>query len=205
MDVRDVRAQEGVITWSTLVQHSPPPPKTLSWGFPKGQKKTGERSKETAMREFEEETGLTREDYILLKSYRPVYEHLLGLNEEHYHYTYFLAAVHNPTLPLAITSTNCHEVSDIRWVTVLQALELISPKNVSKRVLLQEIDAALSKGICLDDTSATSITSISTSLPSGGSGNSTTSIGSTSGGSTEFNSGTPTASNGSISEGRAST
>ena len=53
---------------------------TTEWGFPKGRRNLKETNLDCANREFQEETGLTKEDYIILNQFEPVEEIFLGTN-----------------------------------------------------------------------------------------------------------------------------
>ena len=62
----------------------------LEWGFPKGRRKKYEKNIDCAIREFEEETNLTKNDYDII--YGSPYEEIFnGTNSVKYKHIYYLA------------------------------------------------------------------------------------------------------------------
>lgn len=61
------------------------------WGVPKGRRIGSETDLETATREFTEETGYKRDDFILFDNIRPYEEFVNGTNGIQYKYVYYIA------------------------------------------------------------------------------------------------------------------
>lgn len=99
------------------------------WAFPKGHVEREETESETALREIREETGLSvtlQADFREVVSYMPT----PGVTKE---VVYFLALAEGKTL-----SCQREEVSDCRWLSGPEALELVTYDN-DRRILLSAI------------------------------------------------------------------
>ena len=118
---------------------------TPEWGFPKGRRNPREDNLACAMREFNEETGLRPYQYIVLENMEPIRETFFGNNHVHYTHIYYLAYC-SPELEVSMNKFDNHmsrEVSDIRWVSLEDALSLIRPENVEKREILLRASSIL--------------------------------------------------------------
>lgn len=121
------------ITLQYLLDTIPVKWETPEWGFPKGRRNVGETDIACAMREFQEETGLSRHEYTLFEGMDPILETFFGNNNIHYCHVYYLAFVHD-TCILQPESSN--EIGSLGWFSLKDALEKIRPTNVEKRELL---------------------------------------------------------------------
>ena len=135
------------ISWYSLCQkarlYTPP----LAWGFPKGLGMPGETALDTAQRELQEETNLTKRDYTILSKYIPLWEIFQGLNDSSYKYTYFVAQA-NGYRPVQLDPTNDiqqREISDIQWLEYNIALEQMRPADNLKRHILTRLHQELCK------------------------------------------------------------
>ncbi len=126
---------------SQFIKQSTTQWETPEWGFPKGRKNKDEYCKECALREFYEETDYSRDTVELLNNTKPFYEIFQGYNKKLYKNIYFLGKT--------LTKQNCvvnyqnkyqkFEVSDIKWVTHSEALQLIRPSCKEKIELLEKV------------------------------------------------------------------
>jgi len=66
---------------------------TPDWEFPKGKLRGNESILKCARREFQEETGLTPDQYTLFKNIKPFQEVFDGTDGKKYQYTYFIALI----------------------------------------------------------------------------------------------------------------
>ena len=64
---------------------------TPEWEFPKGRRSNRENNIQCAIREFEEESGLSSNDYTLLENVSPISETYKGSNGVNYKHVYYLA------------------------------------------------------------------------------------------------------------------
>lgn len=108
------------------------------WGFPKGRRSCKEKEVDCARREFEEESGYTRDDYILLDNVSPIAEIFYGTDGILYKHIYYVAVLKNNKKLPTILPTN-KEIGDIGWFTRDTALALIRPYHVQKKHVLSQV------------------------------------------------------------------
>lgn len=117
-----------------------------AWGFPKGRRYNQKESDmQCAIREFMEETGMSREHFRLIFT-RPYSETYTGTNEIRYKHLYYIAIVSNNAPPPSISPDNkCQqaEVGDIGWFTFEEALNMIKPYNEEKKEVLRQVNKTL--------------------------------------------------------------
>ena len=65
------------------------------WEFPKGRRNKQETNRDCAIREFNEETNYTKEDYHLIQNIIPFIEEFNGENKVRYKYIYYLGYLIN--------------------------------------------------------------------------------------------------------------
>lgn len=126
--------------------HEPP---TLfnepEWGFPKGRRNKGETDMECAVREFEEETGVHRDQIRILPSAPRIEEIYVADNNVEYTHYYFVAECASD-LELEFDQTNRNqkcEISSIRWFPLTEALQTIREYNPKKREILLSVHKLL--------------------------------------------------------------
>lgn len=108
------------------------------WGFPKGRRNPHETDMACAIREFQEETALRRQDFILIQNTQPISETFFGSNQVHYCHKYYIALCHKE-IEVMMNMTNPHmarEIGAIKWCSLDEALTRIRPDNVEKREIL---------------------------------------------------------------------
>ena len=120
-----------------LVENSMTEWKTPEWGFPKGRRNYQEDDRRCALREFEEETGLSRMNIDLVTNVIPFDEIFTGSNFKSYRHKYFIANLKNGDYN--INNFQKSEVSNMRWCTLQECLELIRPYNLEKRKIIRNI------------------------------------------------------------------
>lgn len=111
------------------------------WGFPKGRRNNFENNFTTAVREFNEETNMKKEDYFILDWVDPIEENYIGTNNIAYKHIYFLAI--SPELTnVTISTNNLHqkyEIGDIGWFTYDKAIELVRDYYSEKKKIISKI------------------------------------------------------------------
>lgn len=103
------------------------------WGFPKGRRHLREADLACAKREFCEESGFDEKDYTML-GIDAVEEVFKGTNDVHYLHRYFIAQDVSEK-ELKIDPDNLYqmnEISQIKWVNIDEACELIRDYSVEK-------------------------------------------------------------------------
>ena len=111
------------------------------WEFPKGRRNYKEKDLECAMREFEEETGISQTKIIIVENVVPFEEIFIGSNHKSYKHKYFLAYINDTEDYL--DNFQVTEVSKIEWKNIDQCLEAIRPYNLEKKKIITSINKLL--------------------------------------------------------------
>ena len=113
------------------------------WGFPKGRRTRGETDVDCAIREFYEETNITREAYVLCRnlSFEEVFT---GTNNVLYKHVYFIAFVKKDIdVAQKLTAMQKREISLVRWMSFRESRATIRPHYTRRMEILKEIEAAV--------------------------------------------------------------
>jgi 8-oxo-dGTP pyrophosphatase MutT (NUDIX family) len=95
-----------------------------------------------ALREFEEETGISRRHIHVIKNVLPYEEMFLGSNHKSYKHKYFLGYITNEE-SVSLQHYQQSEVSKIEWKTLDECLASIRPYNLEKKQLISNINKVL--------------------------------------------------------------
>uniref|UniRef100_A0A6G6ACP0 NUDIx hydrolase n=1 Tax=Borely moumouvirus TaxID=2712067 RepID=A0A6G6ACP0_9VIRU len=113
--------------------------KKPEWGFPKGRRdKRNEENLTCACREFEEETGYKKNEYIILNKIEPIEEKLVGTNGVNYRHIYYLS-LNNNNNKISTTDYDSYEIGDIKWFTYDEAIAHIRPYHIEKKKILTKV------------------------------------------------------------------
>ena len=129
------------ITLEDIVKNSHTQWDETEWEFPKGRRNFQEKDNECALREFEEETGYSRNDIILVDNLMPFEEIFIGSNHKSYKHKYYLAYMNE--IVDSLDNFQKTEVSKIQWMTIDECLESIRPYHLEKKKLISNIDNIL--------------------------------------------------------------
>jgi 8-oxo-dGTP pyrophosphatase MutT (NUDIX family) len=124
-----------------LMVHNLSPYQEPEWGFPKGRRMRGESDVDCALREFHEETNISREAYSVINNIR-LEETFTGLNGIRYRHVYFVALLRNPNLvdlKQKFTPMQRREISGIAWKSFADAEALVRPHHVERLGMLREL------------------------------------------------------------------
>jgi 8-oxo-dGTP pyrophosphatase MutT (NUDIX family) len=111
------------------------------WGFPKGRKNYQEKDLIAARREFEEETGYSKDDLKIIQNIVPFEEIFTGSNYKSYKHKYYIAKLENGANP--VNSFQDSEVSSLKWVTFNESYKIIRPYNLEKKEILSKTNRLL--------------------------------------------------------------
>jgi 8-oxo-dGTP pyrophosphatase MutT (NUDIX family) len=111
------------------------------WEFPKGRRNYQEKDLDCALREFEEETGLSKNDIKIIENVMPFEEVFIGSNHKSYKHKYFLA--YTEKIEDNLQNYQQTEVSKMDWKTLEECLESIRPYNLEKKQLIININKVL--------------------------------------------------------------
>ena len=133
--------EENNIPWNLnfYTKYIKPRWKKPEWGFPKGRRdKKAEENLSCACREFEEETGYKKNDYIVLNKIEPIEEKLTGTNGINYKHIYYLAINSNENFQ-DFGNYDEYEIGDIKWFTYEEAICYIRPYHIDKKKILTRV------------------------------------------------------------------
>jgi 8-oxo-dGTP pyrophosphatase MutT (NUDIX family) len=119
------------------------------WGFPKGRRNLKETNLDCAKREFEEESGIKKNEYNIIYQIDPLEELFSGSNNIRYKHIYYIAmAKDNINNDFTIDTNNFNQVSEIRsikWHTFVESMNIIRKYNMEKRNVLEKLHNILIK------------------------------------------------------------
>lgn len=124
-----------------LTQDVPCKYEVPEYGFPKGRKNKREDCVTCAMREFEEETGVRRGHYTIMKS-APVFEEkFIATNGAEYCHIYYLARIDDtaPTPTIDSHTKQLEEIGSVEWRTPQECKELFRPYDTSKKQVADDV------------------------------------------------------------------
>jgi len=116
------------------------------WGFPKGKREHHESDIRCALREFEEETGISRNTIDVIRNIKPVEEIYIGTDTRPYKHKYFLSVIDGENAArIPLTQFQKSEISKIAWMSPTQAIEMIRPDNQKKKDVVVQIQEVFKK------------------------------------------------------------
>ena len=130
-------------TLKSLIEESTTSWKETEWGFPKGRRNYQEKDISCALREFEEETGYQRNSLKIIQNVLPFEEIFTGSNYKSYKHRYFIAKIDANTIPQYPFQES--EVSELRWVSLNEAIKLIRSYNLEKIDILNKVNRLLNE------------------------------------------------------------
>ena len=132
------------VTLKSIVENSKTQWNETEWEFPKGRRNNKEKDLECALREFEEETGISKNKINVVENILPFEEIFIGTNHKSYKHKYFLAYMEEENEEMAdLEHYQVTEVSKIEWKTIDKCLESIRPYNLEKKKLITNINKVL--------------------------------------------------------------
>jgi 8-oxo-dGTP pyrophosphatase MutT (NUDIX family) len=133
-----------VYTLKDIVEMSNTSWNETEWEFPKGRRNQKEKDLDCALREFEEETGISKSRLTIVENILPFEEIFIGSNHKSYKHKYFLALMDNSESNIEhLNNFQITEVSKLEWKTIDRCLESIRPYNLEKRDLIVNINKVL--------------------------------------------------------------
>jgi len=156
-----IMIDNNLVTLKQLLENSNTKWTETEWEFPKGRKNYQERDLDCALREFEEETGILKENINIIENVLPFEEIYVGSNHKIYKHKYFLGFMKNGVTngtnssnnvlnsysDYDLTSYQQSEVSKLEWKTIDQCLESIRPYNLEKKTIITNVNKILQEYI----------------------------------------------------------
>ena len=115
------------------------------WGFPKGRRMRKETDVDCAVREFFEETNITRDAYTLCRNLE-FSETFQGTNGVLYKHIYFIGLLSNASvidLDQKLTVAQRREISLVSWKTFDDCRSFVRPHYTKRKELFSEIESAI--------------------------------------------------------------
>lgn len=108
------------------------------WGFPKGRRNKNENVYNCAIREFEEESGYTKDDYKVIQNIKPLVEEFIGTNGVRYKHLYYVALATNNKEPKVDENNKYQhtEIGDIAYFNFNDATCLIRPYHSDRKKII---------------------------------------------------------------------
>ena len=110
------------------------------WGFPKGRRNYMEKDISAGIREFEEETGIHRQNMDIIQNIVPYEEVFTGSNYKSYKHKYFIARIQSEE---SLENYQISEVSSLKWFSYEDANDIIRSYNLEKKDILNKINKML--------------------------------------------------------------
>lgn len=107
------------------------------WGFPKGRKNYQEKDLNCAIREFEEETGISKTKLDIISNLFPMEEIFMGSNEKSYKHKYYLAYIKDGK-DLDLNNFQKTEVSKVEWKKYDEAVKCLRDYQDEKQKIIIE-------------------------------------------------------------------
>ena len=134
-----------LVTLDTLITNSTTTWQETEWEFPKGHKNFQEKDIDTALREFEEETGYLKQNITIIDNIIPYEEIFIGSNHKSYKHKYYVAYLNDDSTILPNFQES--EVSKIDWKTLDECLISIRPYNLEKKRIITQVNYVLTNYI----------------------------------------------------------
>ena len=131
------------VSLDTLIDSSTTNWMETEWEFPKGRRNFLEKDLDCALREFEEETGYSKNKIKVIENLMPFEEIFIGSNHKSYKHKYFLAFMDENENSNLLENYQATEVSKLDWKTLEECLESIRPYNLEKKQLILNINKVL--------------------------------------------------------------
>ena len=131
------------ITLEDIVKESITNWTETEWEFPKGRRNYQEKDLDCALREFQEETGISSTHLHLIDNLIPFDEMYIGSNHKSYKHRYFLGYIEDVFDEISIKEYQKTEVSKIEWKTFDECMSSIRPYSLEKKTVIQNINSML--------------------------------------------------------------
>jgi 8-oxo-dGTP pyrophosphatase MutT (NUDIX family) len=109
------------------------------WGFPKGRRNIHEKPLDCALREFEEETNIDRNNIKIFDRINPINECFIGTNKINYKHTYYLGYMGTCLSTNVETESQLIEIGNIGWFTYEEAINIIRPYHKNRINIINDI------------------------------------------------------------------
>lgn len=137
-----IKKQTETITLEDLIARSNTTWEEPEWEIPKGRRNNREKDLDTALREFEEETGISKDSIQIIKNITPYDEIFTGSNMKSYRQRYFVAMLSDE---VSLDNYQTCEVSNLKWVPYSRLPKVIRSYSLEKLDILKKVNKVLEK------------------------------------------------------------
>ena len=124
----------------TMVDESSTKWQEPEWGFPKGKREHHETDIRCGLREFEEETGISRNEINVIQNIRPIEEVYIGTDSRPYKHKYFISVIDGDRARcLSLEKFQKSEISKISWMTMAETVNSIRPNSQKKKDVVTQV------------------------------------------------------------------
>jgi 8-oxo-dGTP pyrophosphatase MutT (NUDIX family) len=119
--------------------------KDAEWGFPKGRRMRGESDVDCAVREFFEETNISREAYIIDQNlcFTEIFTGTNGVQYKHVYYVGLLVNSRLINLKQKLTPVQRREISEVDWKTLTECKNITRPHYSQRKKIVEDIERAV--------------------------------------------------------------
>jgi 8-oxo-dGTP pyrophosphatase MutT (NUDIX family) len=139
--VQNVNNKKKITFLEYLINKSKNTWDNTEWGIPKGRKHQKETNINCAVREFLEETGISKNDISVLINIKPLEEVYTSFNNVKYRHIYFFAKFLNKDTTLTFNQNNknqVNEISAIEWFNNKEGIECLRPYYNEKKEIINK-------------------------------------------------------------------
>ena len=134
-----------MLTHETSLREQITPREENEWGFPKGRRMVNEIPLACALREFEEETGISGGATSIVIDHRtpPQIERFRGTNGMAYKNCYYRSYLYNDShggKGDVGLMTNNYEIANVRWMNKVDIIKLHNPHYQSRLHIINNLD-----------------------------------------------------------------
>ncbi len=112
---------------------------STEWEIPKGRKNSNETNLQCAIREFNEETSLTLNDYNIISCLDPIHDLFIGTNNKEYKHIFYTSVLNIDKDDNEYINFKNNEIDKIKWCKWSDLTEIIRPYNSNKINILTNI------------------------------------------------------------------
>ena len=111
---------------------------STEWEIPKGRKNPNETNLQCAIREFNEETTLSLDDYNIISCLDPIHDLFIGTDNKEYKHIFYTSILNTQSVNNMQSIIN-NEIEEVRWCKWSDLNNIIRPYNNSKINILTNI------------------------------------------------------------------
>jgi 8-oxo-dGTP pyrophosphatase MutT (NUDIX family) len=130
-----------IITLQHLVENATTNWLETEWEIPKGRRNYQEKELDCALREFEEETGISKTSIKIIENVLPFEEIFIGSNHKSYKHKYFIGLIEDSNIQK--DKYQYSEVSKLEWKNIHECLQCIRPYYLEKQKIMLNINKVL--------------------------------------------------------------